>query len=292
MKYDNYLKQEFIIDYDDTGVENYSVLLYFDGTMTKVTGEFNDTYVVESYLGKACNYANRVDNRALVGVYKKQGWNNYLFVSNRNDFIIFHPMYSDDFVGECVHVENYYFNTMAQGVSSPYQALGLSSWSFYSNDFETFDYIPYTFDLKDNRNALVDYNNFESIETISIRGENTSFFTQYLSYESNSQTASNLFISFGNIYKTIYNDGYSVGVSAGYTSGRVDGYDAGYTAGKNANGNITAQDANAFSYIGSAFGVLPTLMNIEILPNITLGLAFSIPLVFVLIMTIFKLVRK
>lgn len=89
-------------------------------------------------------------------------------------------------------------------------------------------------------------------------------------------------MSLGSTYEGIRQEGYDNGYSVGYTNGYHDGYTTG-------NQN---QTHDAFTYIKEAFDAVGGIMTLEVLPHITLGVAFSIPLTIVLIMTIFKLVRK
>lgn len=77
--------------------------------------------------------------------------------------------------------------------------------------------------------------------------------------------------------------GYSY-YQSGYNDGYKDGYDVGISLDRNT--------ANAFSYIEQAFNAVGGIMSLEIIPHVTLGLCFSIPLVVVLITTLFKLIKK
>lgn len=92
-------------------------------------------------------------------------------------------------------------------------------------------------------------------------------------------------IGYGRPLYDIYKSGYASGYGNGYTAGRTDYYGSGYIN----TGNATT---TAFDYIGNAFTAVGGIMSLEVLPNISLGLCFSIPLVLILIMTIFKLVKK
>lgn len=123
----------------------------------------------------------------------------------------------------------------------------------------------------------------------TIRGENIAFYEVY--FQLDNVYADELTISYGSPVQGLLNDEYSRGYSSGYANGYVQGNQDGYIIGFNSNGG-TPETANAFSYIGNAFEVVSNVMSLEILPHVTLGLAFSIPLVFTLIMVVFKLVRK
>lgn len=143
--------------------------------------------------------------------------------------------------------------------------------------------------------AVFDYLNIKYDEGVSpymvIRGENQTMYN--ICTELALSTIPNtIYFSYGAPTYSQYQQGYSDGYNNGFGAGWTQGNENGFIIGQNSNGNITQAPATAFDYIGSAFGAVSNIMALEILPNITLGLAFSIPMVFVLIMTIFKLVRK
>lgn len=92
-------------------------------------------------------------------------------------------------------------------------------------------------------------------------------------------------MALGSTYDSILQEGYNNGYGAGY----LEGYNDGFTNGSR------IQDGgvhDAFSYISEAFNGIGGIMALQVLPNVSLGLVFSIPLTIILIMTIFKLVRK
>ena len=130
--------------------------------------------------------------------------------------------------------------------------------------------------------------NFKA-DSLYLRGENISYYNSWLSFYN--ITGNSLEISYGAPYYNYGNSEYERGYTIGYSGGFVDGFDGGYTDGLR-DGGISTESATAFSYLGSAFNAVGGIMSLEILPNITLGLVWTIPMVFVLIMTIFKLVRK
>lgn len=78
-----------------------------------------------------------------------------------------------------------------------------------------------------------------------------------------------------------FNNGYGFGYNDGYQNGFNDGVSS-----------VGSEAHTAFAYLSEAFGAVNTIMNLQVLPHITLGLCFSIPLTLVLIMTIFRLVKK
>lgn len=82
-------------------------------------------------------------------------------------------------------------------------------------------------------------------------------------------------------WETAYETGYTNGYGNGYGDGYADGYN-----------QTDSNTANAFGYIGQAFEAVSNVLAIQVLPHITLGLVFSIPLTFTLIILVFKLVKK
>lgn len=87
-----------------------------------------------------------------------------------------------------------------------------------------------------------------------------------------------------NMGSASYWSGYADGENTGYNHGYKDGYDVGLS--------MDTQKADAFNYISQAFNCVANVMSLEIIPHVTLGLCFSIPFVVVMIMVLFKLVKK
>lgn len=69
----------------------------------------------------------------------------------------------------------------------------------------------------------------------------------------------------------------------GYNAGKTDGYNAGVVAG----GGFS----DALGAVGTVFTGFSGVFDLEVLPNITLGLCFSIPFILILIIAIFKIAR-
>ena len=80
-----------------------------------------------------------------------------------------------------------------------------------------------------------------------------------------------------------YQDGYDFGYDTGYDDGYGIGYDVGFNQGSSNEG--------VFSMLKHAANSLQDLMNIEVLPNISLWLLISIPLSISIILIMFKLLR-
>lgn len=243
-----------------------------------------------------CNQINQNPNSVLstldlvgysIGAYEDL----YFISSNKVDFYSFSCSITSFNVTACrvndgienanyddyYNIENYSYIS-SNGIFST----GSNEGQFYkvlqNGQFTIFDY------------SSVNYDNVDYLsDTSVIRGENVSLYNIY--FHINDFSNDNVYISFGKSYQSYYTSGYSTGYGNGFSSGYVKGQEIGFQNGVNSNG-VNNQTANAFSYIGQAFNACGRFLGIEVLPNITLGMCFSIPMIFVLIITIFKLVRK
>jgi hypothetical protein len=164
----------------------------------------------------------------------------------------------------------------------------------YTYAFSDYIYNYYDKTASNNQMLIFDYSNIkENIYNDDYRQEwpvmynradNRGYYTIGLKLDGSASTFN---VSYGSPLSEIYNQGFASGYSNGYTRGYTDYNGTGHNYSPT--GNVTP---TAFTYIGNAFSAVSNIMSIEILPNITLGLCFSIPMVLVLIMTIFKLVKK
>ena len=303
MDYENFILQNYEIPVTDLNNSNF-LYLYSDGTYELVTDtDFNESNY--STLELLMSYSANYSNRFLVGNTRKSlisvGYNfhygqsysglgdllvinttklEYMIYGSSNGGNELHGYINNegDTIDDLSSITNYYKYASRQNISD---VLGEENnyGGFYVSNFTycVFDY-----------SNLKDFRDGDSFYTI--RGENTSFYkvANEFYYSSNSQ---NIYLSYGAPTYSEYQRGFQNGYNDGFTSGWVQGNENGYILGQNSNG-LENTTANAFDYIGSAFGAVNSIMQLEILPNITLGVAFTIPMVFVLIMTIFKLVRK
>lgn len=136
-------------------------------------------------------------------------------------------------------------------------------------------------------NGGVHYREY-NYERMIVRGENVTYNKYMLEIVGNS--LSNIKLSYGSPFSSIANSEYERGYTAGYNTGRVEGVQEGFEQGVHS--GIDGNTANALGYVKQAFGVVDNIMQLQVLPNITLGLVFSIPMVLVAIMVIFKIVKK
>lgn len=84
-------------------------------------------------------------------------------------------------------------------------------------------------------------------------------------------------------------DGYNTGYEAGYSAGEVAGEQIGYNNGLEA-ANTHQGEVNTM--LGVAFTGLGSILSMEVLPNITLGVLLFIPLVVVVIISVLRILKK
>lgn len=299
MNYLEYIKNTFYL-YSNDGKHVCCYLEDTDNTIIEFEFALPNNSYYYNYGAEELNYyvANYVNRNAehlstldLIG-YSVGAYEDMYYIStNKVDFVEFtSSIYSysvsacrvNDQVTNATYddyyiIENYSKNT-SDGVFNYGNNLGSYNKEIDSTMISYFDY------------TNLYYENGDYKQDVNvIRGENVSFYNVY--FWINGANGDNVYVGYGNPYSDYYNQGYQTGYGNGYSQGFVNGQDIGYQNGVNSSGQ-TPQEATAFTYIGNAFQVVSNVMSLEVLPHMTLGLVFSIPLVLVLIMTIFKLVRK
>ena len=298
MDYESYTLQSYDISTSDLASANF-LYLYSNGTYEIV----NDTDFVESnyntlelLMGYTANYSNRVlvgnATKSLVSVGYKVFSNDFIFMNTRNlDFMAYGSTHGGSLLVAETFEEGDSFDDLTS-INNYYQYGSRTAIADFLGEDNNYGY----FRVENFQNYVVfDYSNLKydnlNDSYYIVRGENTTFHlvVNEFYYPSN---ASSIHLYYGAPYYSQYQQGYQNGFSNGFQDGWVQGNDNGYILGQNSNGNINQSTASAFDYIGQAFGAINSIMQLEVLPNITLGVAFTIPMVFVLIMTIFKLVRK
>ena len=236
------------------------------------------------------NYA-RNNNKDVYGfIYKPLGSNPRLFLTNKCDYLFIQNTGSYG-----VDVDNFVYDntTNTSNDAEDYLNLGLMDSHDYfnalvSDDVFTYYNATYYANLRTDDVCLYDFN---MVGSSSLIATNTlRFYNHFLMIDNGNEENYTLNLTIGSNYSYVYNNAYASGYSGGYGTGYNNGYQNGFNDGQATNETLEA--AQAFDYIGGAFGAAASILEIEVLPHITLGLCFSIPLVLVLIMTIFKLVRK
>lgn len=78
---------------------------------------------------------------------------------------------------------------------------------------------------------------------------------------------------------------YIMGYEQGYENGKTAGYDEGYQVGS------TGMTSNPFNLIRNAFDSIAGILNIQVLPNLTLGVLIFTPIIVVIIIVVVKFLR-
>ena len=297
------------MDYQQYVLNNYTipsasinagdlVFFYTDGQFEIVS----DSGYTQSTLEELMYYASNYHNRFLLSNHTNLVSFAYCFTNrdllfcntNRLDYIV------------CGSSGSIGYLYAGKGLTNPIDDLDSIDNYYHSNGtnpFSDFDegmlYGSYNINLTgQNPYAVFDYTNIKypqgESSYLNVRGENLTYY-QYVTELTYTSTPNYYYYSYGAPLYSSYKQGETAGYNSGHTAGWIEGQDAGYTAGYNAGlsyGNQQPETATAFTYIEGAFNVVGSVMSLEVLPSITLGLIWSVPLVFVLIMTIFKLVRK
>lgn len=252
---------------------------------------------LEYLMSFGVNYANRIDNpNATLVSFAYCIFNNDLIFCNTNklDYGVFGSSNATGYV-KGVNYEGSSGLDDLSSINNYYHASGSNPFSDFNDEGALYGSYNVTL-TNQNHYAVFDYYNLKyenwGDQYFVVRGENTTFHVDAVEVSFNS-TPNTIYFSYGAPYYTMSNSEYERGVGAGYSQGWTEGNQNGYQIGVNSQGGaVGQQQATAFTYIEGAFNVVGSVMSLEVLPNITLGLVWSIPLVFILIMTIFKLVRK
>lgn len=155
-------------------------------------------------------------------------------------------------------------------------------------DFEGFHYT-----LSQGDTSVYDFTNTKSgiryrEDAVIVSAPNSAYYCHALAIKG---AIDNLSIGLGTPFYDQYTEGYDSGLSRGDYFGYKRGYNDGYEVGATT-GGVDANTHNAFGYIAETFNAMGGIFNLQVLPNVTLGLCISIPLVLVLIMVIIRMVKK
>lgn len=284
MNYENYLIRNNEYDLDSLNAKDIVLFTTFG---TYEISDYNGSYSFEEICYYVANYTNQNQYGTALG-FMIQSDNALILVnSNYVDFIEFYSY------GPCDLLMARAYPNSSGDIRD-----GSTPTNYIQNNFNSgynsFSYGSYMRSIEDNY-IIFDYTNLKyengdySQDVTAIRGENISFYNNYLVITNNE---SGLYkYGYGRPFAQTRDQARSSGYSAGYSAGYVQGQEIGFQNGVNSQG-VNNQTSTAFSYIGQAFNAAGRFLSTEVLPNITLGTCFSIPMVFVLIITIFKLVRK
>ena len=299
MNYEGYIKQTYLLEFEHSTTQNGAFLMLDNGDVHYVvdTNTYTNGTPFDQALYYMANYSNRTYNEYsnMILYYSADSQHYYLMTRDIVDFIVTDAYTSDiGVVLDCLYdndvssiledmnIVTGYAQTTSIGSFTQYtygsQIDSLSNGEKLVTDLSNI--APFT-------NANTEYNEY-MLERITIRGENVRYNKYVLDIEAN--TLSNIKLSYGSPFSTIANNEYQRGYNGGYASGWVEGQQYGFDQGTHS--GIDGNTANALGYVKQAFGVVDTIMQLQVLPNITLGLVFSIPMVLVAIMVIFKIVKK
>lgn len=288
MKYTTDLTFNF--NFSTLALEANYLIGYTDGTTS--TGYASHTSVdnYSFFLNSAFNTANA--NNKVIGFFALQhgvdtfnivvpSYYDFFILNEGNDLMKQHGLCSISSGGT---------ETFSSGTTD-YCNLGMRNTGNYFDTFSSFtysNYLTYT-----GINMLYDFGMLQTDEVYTT-SNGFRFHQHYLEiYLSDYGLTENFTISLGSYVENARSEGYQNGYNEGYLSGYDNGYNTGYDDGYAiGHSGIDDNSATAFSYIGTAFRSVASIMELEILPHITLATCFSIPLVFILIITIFKLVKK
>lgn len=301
MNYNNYIQQTFSLD--DRLVNDLTAVLYAsDGSsyyVSAVNPNYNNGSPFYETLGYYANYFNRNyannGNLDLIAIaYMDDRDLTTLFINNKVDFLLFETRNSNLVINiQCVDYKasngNYYpiedGDIMADYLQ--YDEHEASPYLYNNTSYGNYQLTLNQYYSK----SVFDFSNLKGdnyrLNSLAIRGENIAFYDYGFCIDSH---VDYLDFSYGSPTYQLENVAYQNGYNSGYQAGYVNGNNAGYTLGVNT--QIDGNTATAFSYVTQAFNAVGGILELEVLPHVSLGLCFSIPLILVLIMTIFKLVRK
>lgn len=300
MNYEGYTKQTYLLEFEHSTTQNGAFLMLANGDVHYVvdTNTYGQFTPFDEAVYFMANYANRVYNSpANMIMYYVSADEQYEIISRDVvDFIITDSYTSDiDITLSCLassqdnapleelnavlgYAETTANNTFTSYTYGTQAEQGLSNGQKLVTDLTN---------IKPFDNGGVHYEGYTQ-ERMIVRGENVTYNKYMLEVTPNH--LSNMKLSYGSPFSTIANNEYERGYTAGYNTGRVDGVREGFEQGVHS--GVDTNTYNALGYVKQAFGVVDNIMQLQVLPNITLGLVFSIPMVLVAIMVIFKIVKK
>lgn len=299
MNYEGYIKQTYLLEFEHSTAQNGAFLMLQNGDVHYVldTNTYTNGTPFDESVYFMANYANRTYNSpANMIMYYLASEEKYELISRDVvDFIITDSYTSEvDVSLACLHSSD--DNAPLEDLNA---VLGYSKTSAVDS-FTSYTFGSQNETIGNGQKLVTDFTNIAPFnnggthyegytqERMIVRGENVTY-NKYM-LEITPIDLSNMKLSYGSPFSTIANDEYERGLTAGYNTGRVDGVREGFDQGLHS--GIDGNTANALGYVKQAFGVVDNIMQLQVLPNITLGLVFSIPMVLVAIMVIFKIVKK
>lgn len=289
MNYNDFLKHSYSIGDGAPNAGNAVLLLGNANTL-------NADYQVNGWTNPLdlMRYLNGQTDNTIVGMFYHNKEDNYnLIVNNKVDFIHFENTLVGDITGIHINMANFYVNG---SYPYPLEDGGNLLSNYYFNTYKeyTSPLLASSFDitLTGSKQSVYDFTNTTSgasyREDAEIVASGDAYYYHIFNIEGN---VTNLQIGYGTPFNDEYDTGYTVGYRSGENKGYRDGYNDGIEIGQTL-GGVDANTYNAFGYIGQTFQSISSIMEIEVLPHITLGLCFSIPFVLVMIMVLFRMLKK
>lgn len=161
------------------------------------------------------------------------------------------------------------------------------------NCYANIDYEGFHYTLSQGDTSVYDFTNTSNgiryrEDVVIVSAPNSAYYCHALAIKG---AIDNLSIGLGTPFYDQYTEGETAGYGRGDYYGYRRGYNDGYEVGQTT-GGVDANTYNAFGYIAQTFNAMGGIFNLQVLPNVTLGLCVSIPLVLVLIMVIIRMVKK
>lgn len=291
MNYNAFLKHTYPIG-DGAPHSGNALLLLGNGST------LNANYTTNSWTNplELMRYLNSATDTPIVGMFYHNKEDNYnLIVNNKVDFVHFKNTLNGDTEGIKITMANYYdANTGTYPYPLEDGGNALNTYCIYSymNYSAPLTGAEYIITIKGNKESVYDFSNttlgsnYREYAEIVTSGE--AYYYHIFNIEGN---VSNLSISYGTPFYDEYESGYAIGYRSGEINGKREGYTEGLEVGKTM-GGVDTNTYQAFGYIGQTFESIGSILEIEVLPHITLGLCFSIPFVLVMIMVLFRMLKK
>lgn len=294
MIYDSNFMFEADISYTLAEYPNNKFSRYYtDGTKVEGSLTYSNQRQFDTLLNTWYRQANENGKQIAFVVWQSGIHNACIIVPSNVDFIYISSISAPSVTYSIEAYEiNYSSATSTNGtltLSDDYLNIGINGSSQQFNLFNDYSYTYYQTSLGNGDKLVYDFNYL--YEDVIRETKNGFRYHNHVLLVDDLYSSLDLHIGLGNPYQYVRDTSYTEGFSKGEAKGQEEGYQQGLKDGTNI-GPVGSETATAFTYISGAFSSLSNILELEVLPHVTLGICFSIPVVLVLIMTIFKLVRK
>lgn len=288
MKYTNYVKHYF---YGQEGSSQNCLLFMGNGSTI-----YKDDYTTQNYptFSQVVSYFNSQTSEEIAMMLYQNKENHYnLIVNNKVDFVYFENVGISSSTIHVVMCKYVLANSSELILEDGNMYYGYLNRGYDSQElFNTEEYGAYEYTLNGGYKSIYDFTQTQSgtnfrNDSVIVASNDAYYYNAF----DISGDISNLKIGYGTPFYDNYEDGVTFGTNNGYRNGYQVGYNDGYIVGSTT-GGVDANTYNAFGYIAQTFNAIGGIMEIEVLPHVSLGLCFSIPFVLVMIMVIFKMVKK